>query len=334
MKRILTVLAAICFTATCLVLTGCASAKKEAEKPAPVQQETPKKKPQMPVPPAVKAEPKELVKISFNGKELAYEIPNEYQATVENGGTVQQISYETKAYFGDESTITKNANIYLPADYSADKKYCVLYLLHGIGGNEREWGMYNERSYVKKMMDNLALNGTIEPFIVVAPNGRSCVDFANTSWDTMQAFYSFGKELRNELIPFIDSNYSTYADRDHRAVAGLSMGGMQTINIGLCECIDLFGWFGAFSAAPTSYEASKVAELINDKEEKINLFYNICGTEDGTAYWSASTAVAGLPELTEKLTDGENFIWQELPGGHDFNIWYLGFFNFAQLLFK
>ena len=80
------------------------------------------------------------------------------------------------------------------------------------------------------------------------------------------------------------------------------------------------------------YDSGAIRELFSNwRKYARQLSYT---TEDGTAYWSASTAVAGLPELTEKLTDGENFIWQELPGGHDFNIWYLGFFNFAQLLFK
>ncbi len=82
------------------------------------------------------------------------------------------------------------------------------------------------------------------------------------------------------------------ADREHRAMAGLSMGGMQTINIGMCECLDTIGYFGAFSAAAKQ-----------------------------------------LPQLSERFQDGENYMWQELKGGHDFHIWYLGFYNFAQKVF-
>lgn len=260
-------------------------------------------------------------------------------------GSIQEITYTTKAYYGDESEITKTAFVYLPKDYDETKQYNVLYLMHGIGGNEREWGMYKSTSKVKAIMDRLTERGAIEPFIVVAPNGRSSVDFANTNAD-YNSFYEFGKELRNDLIPYIDANFATYADysedgydltaaRDHRAMAGLSMGGMQTTNIGLCECLDIISYFGTFSAAPTTYNATKIAECLKEFEEyNIHYFYSMCGTDDGIAYSSARAAVTGLTDKTDKLTDGENFTWQTLPGGHDFTIWYLGFYNFARLVFK
>lgn len=258
---------------------------------------------------------------------------------------IVEISYPTKAYYGDESEITKKAFVYLPADYDESKQYNVLYLMHGIGGNEREWGMFDKTSKVKIMMDNLIIDGTIEPFIIVAPNGRSSTDFANTNAD-YNAFYHFGKELRNDLIPYIDANFATYAEysedgydltaaRDHRAMAGLSMGGMQTTNIGMCECLDIISWFGAFSAAPTTYSASKIASCLKEFEDyNINYYYGLCGTGDGIALASARSAVTGLTALTDKLTDGENFAWQTRPGGHDFEIWYLGFYNFAKIAFR
>lgn len=260
-------------------------------------------------------------------------------------GKIEEITYQTKDYYGDGSEITKTAFVYLPKDYDETKQYNVLYLMHGIGGDEKEWGMYNSSSKVKAMMDNLILKGAIEPFIVVAANGRSGADFANKNAD-YNAFYVFGQELRNDLIPYIDANFATYAEydengydltaaREHRAMAGLSMGGMQTINIGMCECLDIISYFGAFSAAPTSNEAEVIAEALQNFEEyDINYFYNICGTEDGTAYASASAAVNGLDELTDKITEGENFMWHEVRGGHDHNVWHLGLYNFAQLVFK
>jgi enterochelin esterase-like enzyme len=259
-------------------------------------------------------------------------------------GTIEHIEYKSKDYFGDGAEVTKEANVYLPAGYSEDKKYNVLILMHGIGGDEAEWGMTGSSSKVKMIMDNLSYYGDIEGFIVVTPNGRSTANHAKEGSD-YNSFYCFGQELRNDLIPYIDSHYSTYADysedgydlsaaRDHRAMAGLSMGGMQTINIGLNECTDLFAYFGAFSAAPTSYAASKTANNLKDSEYDIKFFYNICGTEDRVAYPSASAAAKTLPALSDKFTDGENYMWQELPGAHDFHIWYLGFYNFAQLAFK
>lgn len=259
-------------------------------------------------------------------------------------GTIERISYTSYDYFGDGAEVTKEANVYLPYGYDTSKKYNVLYLMHGIGGDEDEWGMNNVNSRIKIIMDNLSYYGDIDSFIVVTPNGRSTANHKKEGSD-YNSFYVFGQELRNDLIPYIESHYSTYADsteqgydlsqnREHRAMAGLSMGGMQTINIGIGECSDLFSYFGAFSAAPTSNPAEKTADILKDNPLPIHYFYNICGTEDGIAYASASAAAKNLPSVCDKFVDGENFMWQELPGGHDFNIWYLGFYNFAQIAFQ
>lgn len=276
--------------------------------------------------------------------EIGDSIPSKYiRYQLEESGTIEKITYTTKDYFGNGDEITKSANVYLPYGYSEDKQYNVLYLMHGIGGDENEWGMNTASSKVKLIMDNLIYNGDIEPFIVVTPNGRSSSNHVANGSD-YNSFYVFGQELRNDLIPYIETEYSTYGDcdaadydpasvREHRAMAGLSMGGMQTINIGIGECLDLFGYFGAFSAAPTSNPAAKTAELLADSPYEIYYFYNICGTDDTIAYASASAAAKSLPDVCDKLEDGRNFMWQELRGGHDFNIWYLGFYNFAQIAF-
>lgn len=282
----------------------------------------------------------------MNSFEPSNEIPYEYTKKLEDSaGTIEHISYQSYDYFGDGSELTKHAYVYLPYNYDESKQYNVLYLMHGIGGSEREWGMVDDNSRVKIIMDNLIDKGEIEPFIVVTPNGRSSADFANTSADH-NSFYVFGQELRDDLVPYIEENFSTYGEynedgydltttREHRAMAGLSMGGMQTINIGIGENLDILSWFGAFSAAPTSNPASTTVEKLNEfSDYNINYFYNICGTEDGIAIGSASSAVETLPSLTDKLTDGENFIWQKVSGGHDFNIWYLGFYNFAKIVFQ
>lgn len=276
--------------------------------------------------------------------EISDIIPVKYTAyQLAESGSIEQISYTTRDYFGDGHEITKCANVYLPYGYSEDKKYNVLYLMHGIGGDENEWGMNNNSSKVKLIMDNLIYHGDIEPFIVVTPNGRSSSSFAAEGSD-YNSFYVFGQELRNDLIPYIEKTYSTYGEydesgydlsaaREHRAMAGLSMGGMQTINIGIGECVDIFGYFGAFSAAPTSNTAAQTAELLKDNTYEIYYFYNICGTEDNIAYASASAAAKTLPEVCEQFDPEKNFMWQELKGAHDFRIWYLGFYNFAQIAF-
>lgn len=276
--------------------------------------------------------------------EISEIIPSKYLAyQLTEAGTIESVSYTSYDYFGDGAPITKEANVYLPYGYSRDKKYNVLYLMHGIGGDENEWGMTGNASEVKRMMDNLIYNGDIEPFIVVTPNGRPSSNHAANGSD-FNSFYVFGQELRNDLIPFIEKTYSTYAEydengydlsatREHRAMAGLSMGGMQTINIGIGECVDLFGYFGAFSAAPTSNPAEKTAELLKNNTNEIYYFYNICGLQDDIAYASASAAAKNLPTVCTQFDSEKNFMWQELKGGHDFKIWYLGFYNFAQLVF-
>ncbi len=271
-------------------------------------------------------------------------IPGKYIGLqLKERGTIEHITYTAHDYYGDGAEIEKEANVYLPYNYDATKQYNVLILCHGIGGDENEWGMTDNNSRVKLIMDNLIYNGDIEPFIVVTPNGRSAADHGPNS-DYM-SFYKFGEELRGDLLPYIDANYATYAEydengydlsaaRDHRAMAGLSMGGMQTINIGIGECLDCFSYFGAFSAAPTSNPAATTAELLKDNTYPIHYFYNICGTEDNVAYASSSTAAKNLPAVCDQFVEGENFLWQERKGGHDFNIWYLGFYNFAQIAFK
>lgn len=278
----------------------------------------------------------------------AASIPKEYTQHNEKAeSTVKKIAYKTKAYADNGEEITKYAHVILPAGYDESKKYNVLYLMHGVQGNENEWGIHGKFSATKCALDNMVFHGDIEPFIVVVPNGRSCVAFSNTSMQNMGAFYFFGQELRNDLIPYIDANFSTYAEydengydltaaRDHRAMAGLSMGGMQTINIGLGECLDIISYFGAFSAAPTSNTASAVVENLKKFEGyDINYFYNICAVDDGIAFGSAKAVVDGLDAMTDRLTEGENFVWQTVPsGGHSHKIWNLGFYNFAQIVFK
>jgi len=257
-------------------------------------------------------------------------------------GSVEMITYTAKDYIGSGEDVEKNAYVYLPAGYDGTKQYNVIYLMHGIGGDENEWGLNKPAtSRLKKICDYIIGEGEVEPFILVTPNGKA---FACENSGTNDMFYKFGYELRNDLIPFIESHFSTYAEysedgydlsanRKHRAMAGLSMGGMQTINIGICECLDLFSWYGAFSAAPTSYPAAKVAGYIDQSEYDIDYFYNICGLQDNIAYASAAAAAKNVDSFTDKLDAAKNFTWQEKSGGHDFNVWYVGIYNFAHIAF-
>ena len=274
--------------------------------------------------------------------DLPEQLPAEYKVPLEEGaGTVQKIQYPSRDYTGDGAEVTKNALVYLPAGYSEDKQYDLLVLCHGIGGTEYEWGFLNPGCDGRSAVDRLIAGGEIKPLIIVMPNGRSTANFSDISFNNMASFYTFGQEIRNDLLPYIDSHYSTYgsltpddlsAARDHRYMAGLSMGGMQTINIGLCECLDLFSAFGAFSAAPTSYSSAQIAGKVKPFEGyPVRFFYSVCGLQDSIAYASASGAAKNLPQYSDRFTE-ENWLWQECPGDHNFDIWYLGLFNFLRIL--
>ena len=255
------------------------------------------------------------------------QVPSAYTRLAEQRGTIEKFVYAAHDYFGDNSLYEKTAFVYLPYGYDETQTYDLLILCHGIGGSEYEWGMTNEDSKVKRIMDNLIQKGEITPFIVVTPNGRA----GKTS--DQNAFYSFDQELRNDLLLALAAKYAVdITDRQRCAMAGLSMGGMQTINLGIGKCLDLFSAFGAFSACPTTNPAAiTAATLTAHPELPVRVFYSICGNEDSIARASSSAAVDNLEPMTEQLSE-KNFVLQHVPGGHDFGVWYLGFYNFARLI--
>lgn len=280
-------------------------------------------------------------------EEIVYDcepqIPDEYTKIYKGGeaGTVEQITYTAKAYVGDGEGGEKKAYVYLPAGYDPNGKYNVIYLMHGMDGSENSWGLNKPSCELKNILDNLIGNGDIEPLIVVTPNCRA---LGGKNRQDLEPYLKFGNELRNDLIPYIEKNYATYADyskkgydltasREHRALAGLSMGGLQTINVGMCECMDLFSWFGAFSPADI-----RDADLANSKnttksEYKFDYFYLICGTYDKASMGMSETAAKEMPEICGEFIPNENFTFQKEPGAHDWPIWYLGIYNFAKIAF-
>ena len=278
--------------------------------------------------------------------------------------------------------IIKKCNVYLPAGYDEndpDTKYNVLYLLHGVGGNRYEWlygsGQVNGNFVICNILDNLIANGDIEPLIIVFPEGRSSHDWENTSFTAEETnllgFYYFDYELRYDLIPFIESNFNTYANsedkspeaieynRNHRAIAGLSMGGMQSLNLtfggyrfdstkytktassfnnGLDKTVrapgmqDLFAYVGAFSNAPTTSDGNILGSNIASSGYKINLLYITCGDNDDIAIMSYETA---FNRLLETAGENLNHYFQVLikGGAHDFGVWNNGAYNYLRLCF-
>lgn len=230
--------------------------------------------------------------------------------------------------FGYDSAVTKTrrqALVYLPPGYSPDRRYPVLYLLHGIGGNQHEW-----RGYVRgtAVMDGLLARGLAQPMIVVMPNGRAQPDDSPPPPDQtftpahIAAFSSFEADLLQSLIPAVDAKYATLADAAHRAIAGLSMGGGQSLNFGLHHP-ETFAWVGGFSSAPNTRPA---AELLRGKGE-FKLVYLSCGNRDGLINVSQA--------MHRKLKDlGVPHLWNVDEYGHDRESWAENLYHFAQRLFR
>src|SRR5438046_3358165 len=196
-------------------------------------------------------------------------------------GKIDTISYSSKTV-----GTKRRAIIYTPPGYSTKKKYPVLYLLHGIGGDEKEWLNGGKPQLI---LDNLYADNKIEPMIVVMPNGRAMKDdrAVGNIFDSIkvQAFATFEKDLLNDLIPFIEKKYPVLSDREHRAIAGLSMGGGQSLNFGLGN-LDKFAWIGGFSSAPNTKTPE---ELVPDPEaakQKLKLLWISCGASDGLITFS------------------------------------------------
>ena len=237
-------------------------------------------------------------------------------------GKIDTITYKSKTVDTLRRTL-----IYTPPGYSKKKKYPVLYLLHGIGGDEKEWLNGGKPQVI---LDNLYAQGKIEPMIVVMPNGRAMKNDRATgnimAPDKVQAFATFEKDLLNDLIPFIEKKYPVFTDREHRAIAGLSMGGGQSLNFGLGN-LDKFAWIGGFSSAPNTKTPQELVPDAAAAREKIKLLFISCGASDGLISFSKRTH----DYLQQNNVPHIYFIE---PGVHDFKVWKNGLFMFSQLIFK
>mgnify|MGYP002770897994 FL=1 len=267
-------------------------------------------------------------------------VPEKYDgAEPEQAGTVEEVIYETKAYATDERSVTKIAYVYLPYGYSEEKEYNILYLMHGTGDDEKYWLKTNP--YNKTMLDNLIASGDIQPLIVVTPTFYVEDDCAE---DLDQLTYFFAKELRNDLMPEIESSYSTYAksaddagfseSRDHRAFAGLSRGAVTMYHSVLCQSLDYFSWFGAFSGSRTdaqafedTIQAGKFAEL------PIHYLYVASGNFDFALPGQVQDYQA-LLDMEPRLRSGVNTTFDVFPMRyHSMGNWHLALYNYLQKIF-
>jgi enterochelin esterase family protein len=234
-------------------------------------------------------------------------------------------------YLGKTSDTHRRCFVYTPPDYDKDpnKRFPVLYLQHGYNENETGWSHQGCAGWI---MDNLIAEGKATPFIIVMENGgiggsrpgsapRGAPPRGNGRG--MFDFSAFERALIEDVIPFIDANFRTIADQPHRAMAGLSMGGMQTRVITLAH-LDAFSHIGIFSGG------SIAADEITDKaafKQKVKLVFVSYGSREKGA--AGKTNVAALKEA------GVNSVYYESPNtAHEWQTWRRSLHEFAPLLFK
>ncbi|MBN2348795.1 MAG: esterase [Bacteroidales bacterium] len=243
-------------------------------------------------------------------------------------------------YYSDIRKAIRRCFVYTPPNYdqNVNKKYPVLYLQHGWGEDETGWSTQGKMNFI---LDNLLSEGKIEPFIVVMDNGDiSGLPFNVVNWDSAQSVTSTGKNkvefqdlIIREIIPMIETNYRTIPDREHRAMAGLSWGGLQTFEI-VFNNMDKFAYLGAFSGALRLRENVDITELYGgllkhpeEINEKMKLIWMGTGTEEGN--WSQS--------FRDKLTEMgvKNIIFYESENtAHEWLTWRRCLKEFAPMLFK
>jgi enterochelin esterase-like enzyme len=237
-------------------------------------------------------------------------------------GKIESLEYNSKTV-GSVRKVT----VYTPPGFSKNRKYPVLYLLHGIGGDEKEWLKGGSPQVI---LDNLYSEGKVEPMIIVMPNGRAMKDDSASgnimAPDKVQAFAAFEKDLLNDLIPFIERKYPTLKDREHRAIAGLSMGGGQSLNFGLGN-LDKFAWVGGFSSAPNTKAPQDLVPNPEEAKKKLKLLWISCGDDDGL--------ISNSKRTHDYLYKNDvPHIYYIEPGVHDFKVWKNGLYMFSQFLFK
>lgn len=237
-------------------------------------------------------------------------------------GTLTKVTYYSTAV-GTE----RRMQVYTPPGYSQNQKYPVLYLLHGIGGDENEWVSNGSPQAV---LDNLLADRKIVPMIVVFPNGRAKLDDRPQgniySLDNVEAFARFDGDLIQDILPYVQSHYSVKAGAPSRALAGLSMGGGQALNIGLSH-LGVFDWLGGFSSAPNTRSPAELMPDPAKAKRMLKLLWISGGDQDslidigqGLHHYFKAHAVPHL--------------WHVDAGGHDFAVWKNDLYFFSQKLFR
>ncbi|ORX83875.1 alpha/beta-hydrolase [Anaeromyces robustus] len=288
-----------------------------------------------------------LKNVKFNAKKDAVEDKAFDDGLIESQrGSVIEIYYPTRDYTVEESALTdadrykKHAWVYLPSGYDANDKtieYPVFVLLHGRGQNENTWGLSNKGrgGKIKGYMDRGMASGNVEKFILVVVTGVASKNWGpNGAGYDLDGYNVFQNELRNDILPYLRENFNVKEGRDHVALAGLSLGGGQTFTIGIRQCLDLISNFAGFSPGLQMQPDDIIAEVDSNPDFnglKIHNLYLTCGDKDLSVYGRYPSHVNSMKNW-DRI---EIFKEYTYPGGtHDFPVWYNGFNDFIQMLFK
>jgi enterochelin esterase-like enzyme len=232
---------------------------------------------------------------------------------------------ETVEYESTTVGTRRKMLVYTPPGYTPELKYPVLYLLHGIGGDETEW---QRSARPDVILENLLADAKVIPMIVVMPNGRAEPNdrAEGNVLLHVKAFEAFEQDLLQDVIPAIEKRYAVRADREHRALAGLSMGGGQSLNFGLGH-LDRFAWVGAFSPAPNTRPPAQLVPDTRAARESLRLLWLSCGNRDNLIY------VAQGVHAYLKAHDVPH-LWHVDDNAHDTTEWRNCFYLFVQRIFR
>ncbi|HEV2274793.1 MAG TPA: alpha/beta hydrolase-fold protein [Acidobacteriaceae bacterium] len=246
-------------------------------------------------------------------------------------GAIDRHIYTTSAVIGLPDNQSEYY-VYTPPGYDqkSNKLYPVLYLLHGWTDSDLGWIANGKLNLI---FDNLLAQGKIKPMIVVMPLGYGDMSFIHSPFDVWRTPSSidhnttlFTRAFLTEIVPQVESTYKIARDRNDRAIAGLSMGGLESLTIGLNHS-DEFAWIGGFSAAVQKLDFATQLTPPNPKTEDLRLLWIACGTEDGLIRPNRNF-VAWLKSKDMPVTAIET------PGLHTWLVWRDNISHFAPLLFQ
>ena len=235
-------------------------------------------------------------------------------------GKIEMVEYESKTV-----GTTRKMQVYTPPGYTTENTYPVLYLLHGIGGDETEWQRFSTPNVI---LDNLIADGKAVPMIIVMPNGRAQKNdrAEGNAFASAPSFATFERDLLDDVIPAIEAKYSVDTSREKRAIAGLSMGGGQSFNFGLAH-LDTFAWIGPFSAAPNTKKPQELIPDVEAAKAKLKLLWISCGNKDGLIKISQE-----MHQFLKK--NGIEHVWHVDGHGHDPQHWSSSLYWFSQQVFQ